>query len=79
MYLKKDANWSKYTQPSSATLEENTDVIKGIFQFHGLDPRIQCNERVKVLYILLCNVFNHMKKYKFQTDPSSEFQIGKLR
>ena len=35
---------------------------------------IQCNERVKVLYILLCNIFNHMKKYKFQTDPSSEFQ-----
>ena len=35
---------------------------------------MQCNERVKVLYILLCNIFNHMKKYKFQTDPSSEFQ-----
>ena len=40
MWLKKDANWSKYTQPSSATLEENTDIIKGTFQFHGLDPRI---------------------------------------
>ena len=40
MWFNKDANWSKYTQPSSATLEENTDVIKGIFQFHGLDPRI---------------------------------------
>ena len=40
MWFNKDANWSKYTQPSSATLEENTDIIKGIFQFHGLYPRI---------------------------------------
>ena len=38
-WFNNDAGWSKYTQPSSATLEENTDLILGIFRFHGLDPK----------------------------------------
>ena len=28
IWFNKDANWSKYTQPSSATLEENTDITR---------------------------------------------------
>ena len=38
-WFNNDAGWTKYTQPSSATLEENTDLILGIFRFHGLDPK----------------------------------------
>ena len=38
-WFNNDAGWRKYTQPSSATLDENTDLILGIFRFHGLDPK----------------------------------------
>ena len=38
-WFNNDAGWSKYTQPSSATLEENTDLILGIFRFHDFDPK----------------------------------------
>ena len=34
-----DAGWNTYTQPVMATLEENTDVIVGIFKHYGLDPK----------------------------------------
>ena len=38
-WFNNDAGWTKYTHPSGATLEENTDLILGIFRFHGLDPK----------------------------------------
>ena len=37
-WFNNDAGWTKYTHPSGATLEENTDVILGIFRFHNLNP-----------------------------------------
>ena len=34
-----DAGWNTYIQPAMASLEENTDVIVGIFKHYGLDPK----------------------------------------
>ena len=33
-------SWQTYTNPTFASLEANTDLILGIFQFHNLDPRV---------------------------------------
>ena len=33
-------SWQAYTNPTFASLEANTDLILGIFQFHNLDPRV---------------------------------------
>ena len=33
-------SWQAYTNPTFASLEANTDLILGIFQFFNLDPRV---------------------------------------